>query len=68
MTQSLAACSYDETLVHEVQTHLLEALCPLFRPEVEHEVELPEVVHELTSQLLKCKVSFCLACSCKGSV
>ena len=51
------ACSFDDKLVQEVQTHFLEALCPLLRPSVEHEVELPGIVDEMRLQLVRSKVS-----------
>ena len=45
-----------------VQKHFLEAFYPLSRPAVEHEVELPSVVEDMHSQLLKCKASDSLVC------
>ena len=69
---SSVACSSDVKLVDAVQEHFLEVFCPLSRPAVEHEVELPGVVDDLRSQLLKCKVSisFCVAVylRCLGSL
>ena len=66
---SAAACSFDERLVTSVQEHMLEALCPLSRPAVEHEVELLDVVQDLRLQLLehKVRVSCWLQTLCSGS-
>ena len=50
------ACSFDVDLVDKVQQHFLDIFYPLSRPAIEHEVELPGVVDELKSQLLKCQV------------
>lgn len=58
--------SFDEKLVHEVQTHFLEVFHPLARPADEHEVELPGVVDSLRSQLLQCKVGAPPKCACQS--
>lgn len=63
MIQKCFARSHERKLVDEVQQHILEALRPLSRPPVEHEVELPGVVDGLRSHLLECKVS---VCTCRG--
>lgn len=59
---SCLACSFDVKLVDEVQTHFLEVLRPLSRPAVEHDVDVPGVVDDLRSQLLRCKVSAYSSC------
>ena len=53
----LFACSSDFELVDEVVKHFLEVALPLLRPVVEHEVDVPGVVDDLMSLLLKSKAS-----------
>ena len=43
-------------LVDTLQQHFLEVFRPLSRAAAEHEVELPQVVNDMRSQLAKCKV------------
>ena len=57
------ACSFDDKLVHEVQTYFLEKFRTISRPAVEHAVVLPGVMEDMKLQLLRCKVrhlSLCL--------
>ncbi len=53
--------------MREVQTHFLETLCPLSRPAVVNEVEVPGVVDDLRSQLLQYKVCASSLCLAKGT-
>lgn len=57
MTQRPVGRSSDVEIVDALQSRFLDAFLPLARPAVEHAVDVPGVVEELRSQLLKHKVS-----------